>query len=99
MRRKLAVLAGLALGVTLVRALTRRRRAVPLERPADPRTEELRRKLAASRETRVEPPAPEVTVEERPALPTAIDEARRRVHAEARRSIDDMERSGEPPTE
>jgi hypothetical protein len=110
MQRKFAFLAALAIAVAALRTLWHRRvpRSPVVEPALDPRAEELRRRLAASREARAEPedPAPEVAV-----LPPAaiqrdatadvepagveIDEARRRVHEEARQAIDEMRRSGD----
>jgi hypothetical protein len=87
-RRKLALAVGAATGAVAAVLLRRR----PATEPAtDERTEDLRRKLAEAREAEssaepaVAEPEPEVDVEE----------ARRRVHEEARAAVDEMQRSGE----
>lgn len=68
--------------------LLRRRPAKEAE--PDARTEELRRKLAEAREAEPsEPAAPE------PEPEVDVEEARRRVHEEARAAVDEMQRSGE----
>jgi hypothetical protein len=85
-RRKLAFALGLLLGLAFVRLFRARRR--PEQGDADPRAEELRRKLVESREdAAAEPPRDAADVEE----------ARRRVYEEGRATAEEMRRSGEPP--
>jgi hypothetical protein len=110
MQRKLAFLAGLAVALAALRTIWRRRLpSDPVaEPPLDPRAEELRRRLAASREALGDraDPAPEVAmppptdvgrdaVENAEPTDAEIDEARRRVHDGARQAIDEMRRSGD----
>ena len=116
MKRNLALLAGAAAGaVALVGALRRRARSEPGAQPsasADPRAQELRRKLAAARDAAAEEDAfaepavgEDAMPEERPTRadnPVAsadadIDEARRRIHEQGRSAAADMRRSGEEP--
>jgi hypothetical protein len=89
MRRLLAWLVGAAGGVAAYRALTRRRPARALPRPAgsDPRAEELRAKLAESREAAL-PGEPE------PASAEGPEERRQHVHERGRAALDEMHRDG-----
>jgi hypothetical protein len=117
MKRKLAVLLGLAALVVLVRALVRRRSALHAAGGGDPRAEALRRKLADRRgrfqgalESASDAPGPpEPDPGETAALPdepvvqgaadedsaSSVDEARRRVHDEARAALEDMRRASD----
>jgi hypothetical protein len=100
-----ALIAGAAAGALAAAVLLRRRR--PPERPApadaDPRADELRRKLAEARQASAEEDEveaaeriSETTVEEAPAPPADEFEAmRRRVHEEAQRAAEEMKESGE----
>ena len=97
MRRILAFLAALAAGATLVELFRRRRSTgakVP-ERTADERVDELRRRLADRRESE---PGTETEPEAEPPpdapLPP-VDDARRRVHDEARTTLEEMRRQGQ----
>lgn len=90
MRRFLAWAAGAAGGLAAYRAVARRRPAVvsPPPQPAvDPRAEELRARLDATRTAEPEP-APAPPVAETP------DERRARVHEQGRAAVDEM-RQGE----
>lgn len=96
MRRLIGWTAGLAGIAALARLLATRRSRRDAQAPApsfpvpDP-AEELRRKLAETREQPAEAPA-------EPAAPTGtIDERRARVHAKAREALDAMEALQEPP--
>jgi hypothetical protein len=87
-RRILALAAGVLAGLAAIELLRRRRAArgsAPGADP-DPRTEELRRKLAVTAEPAEPPPEPQPDV----------DAARRLVHEEGRAAIEEMERTGEP---
>jgi hypothetical protein len=86
-RRKLALAAGAVAGAVAT-VLLRRRPAS--EKEPDARTEELRRKLAEAREAE---PAASAAPEPEPEVD--VEEARRRVHEEARAAVDEMQRSGE----
>jgi hypothetical protein len=96
-RRFVAFLLGVAAGLALVGVL--RRRKVPESgwEPSDPRAEELARRLADSRSAgehaglEAEGPEPESSVGEE------LDDARRRVHDEARDAVEEMRRSGGAP--
>jgi hypothetical protein len=102
-KRKAALLAG-AVGGALAALLVRGRRAQTP--PADPRADDLRRKLAEAREGAADESdfeaagmGPETIVEpETPGEEEAedVDELRRRVHDEARAAADEMRRSGGP---
>lgn len=89
-------MAGLAGIAALARLLAARRAHldVPASAPAPPvpdPAEELRRKLAETREQPAEAPA-------EAAAPTeTIDERRARVHAKAQEALDAMEALQEPP--
>jgi hypothetical protein len=86
-RRKLAFALGLLLGLAFVRVYRGRRRTE--QGDADPRAEELRRKLVESREdAAAEPPHDEAA---------DVEEARRRVYEEGRATVEEMRRSAEPP--
>ena len=91
MRRLTAWIAGIASGVVAYR-FWRRRQATDVapspEAPVepDPRAEELRVKLAETREAEPEP-EPEPAAEPEPESP---EERRRRVHEEGRAALDEM---------
>lgn len=107
MRRNAALLAGVAAG-TVAAVLLRRRRAPEAEpgagEPADPRAEELRRKLAQARDEAADEDdfeaagmAAEAMVEDEPRPPPTqgeVDETRRRVHEDARAAAEEMRRPG-----
>ena len=95
MRRLFGWMAGLVGIAALARLLATRHarleataRAPALPAAPDP-AEELRRKLAESREQPTGAPAPAAT--------GTIDERRARVHAKAREAVDAMEALQEPP--
>ena len=99
MRRLLTWLSGAVGGIALYRLLTRRR--VPLPEPvapgpqADPRADELRARLDASRplvDAREEFEGGEQPVD---AVDLDPEERRRRVHEEGRTAVEDMRRSSE----
>jgi hypothetical protein len=100
-RRLLTLLSGAIAGFGLYRLLARRRpapvdEAPPLEPepPEDPRAEELRRRLAEARtmvEEREEFEAAETPVDRAEPAPE-VDERRRRVHDEGRRTAERMRR-------
>lgn len=110
MNRKLTLLAGVGAGAVTVLAFLRRRNRQLYDVAADPRAEELRRKLAEARDTAVDEEdfeaagmAGETILEEdRPVRPAAamsggdVDDARRRIHEEARRAAEEMRRSPGP---
>jgi hypothetical protein len=90
--RRIAVLAAGILAAVAVGRLLRRRRAARSAEPAaevDPRSEELKRKLAVTRE----PVAPD------PEQGPDADEARRLVHDEARATIEEMRRAEGAPSD
>ena len=103
MRRNLALLAGVAAG-TVAGVLVRRRAAAgsALAPPADPRAEELRRKLAQARDEAADADefeaagmGAETLVEEEPHGATRapaenVEEERRRIHEEARATAGEM---------
>src|SRR5436305_13236897 len=97
MRRPLTLLSGALAGFGLYRIASRRRRPAfeaPVEPAEDPRAEELRRKLAEAREIveeREEFEAAETTVDQAEAAPE-VDERRKRVHDEGRRTAERMRR-------
>jgi len=99
--RKKATLIGGAIAGAVGAVLLRRRHAQPaLETEPDPRTEELRRKLAEAREAaehedefQAAGMGAETIVEEAPE--PDVDEARRRVHEAGRATAEDMRRAGE----
>ena len=95
MRQRLAFLAGLLFGAALTGLLRRARPRAP-KRGQDPRAEELRRKLAESREEApapdAEPPRP-TTAPAAEAVEASVEEARRRVHERARSAAEEMRRS------
>ena len=111
MRRNTALLAGAALGTLgalVVRRLTGGLTAGSTGTlSSDPRADELRRKLAEAREEAADEDEFEaagmsgealVEDEPRPDRETGqVDEARRRVHEQARAAAEEMRRSGEPP--
>jgi hypothetical protein len=100
-RRPLTVLSGAIAGFGLYRLVSARRRrpayepaSPPPEPPVDPRADELRRKLAEARtivEERDEFEAAETPVDRAEAAPE-VDERRRRVHEEGRRTAQRMRR-------
>lgn len=98
MRQKLTFALGLGLGLALVRLFRRRRHRPAEPAPADPRAQELRRKLAETREAPGGEPSPALP-DQPPAGAGEIDEARRRVHEEGRAAVEEMRRMGdrEPP--
>ena len=98
MRRLLTLLSGAIAGFGLYRLLARRRSAPVYEAPpeaeppADPRAEELRRKLDESRavvDERDEFESAETTVDAVEPIPDP-DERRAAVHAEGRTAVDRM---------
>ena len=98
MRRPFTLLSGAAAGFGLYKLVAARRRAAVLEGPPepreDPRAEELRRKLAESRtmvEEREEFESDETPVDRAEPEPK-VDERRRRVHDEGRRTAERMRR-------
>jgi hypothetical protein len=111
-RRNLLLLAGAAAGALGAYVLGRRGATVPGAGPgADPRAEDLRRKLAEAREAVPDEEdfeaagmAGETQIEEQspPINPAAamsggdVDEVRKRIHEEARRSAEEMKRT--PPS-
>ena len=110
MRRLLAWLAGGVAGATALRVLRARLRkpAPPPTPERDPRAEELRRKIAQAREAAADEEefeaagmGPETILEEKPAPAPGtpgedVEEARRRVHEEARAAAEEMRRSAGP---
>jgi hypothetical protein len=108
-RRKVALLLGLAAVVALVRLLLRRAPRAPAERAPDPRAQALAEKLADSR--RADPgaageriptsaPAGAVPAASEPGAPDAqagqeVEAARERVYEEGRAALEEMRRSGE----
>jgi hypothetical protein len=98
LKRIAYVLGGFALGIVLRRLFRRRRVAADTRsaRPAaDPRAENLRRRLAASREGALEETpetAPPGSVGEGAG---DVDAERRRVHERGRRAADEMRGSAE----
>ncbi len=103
MRRTVAVFTGVAAAGVAAALLRRRKRPEPAAAPGiDPRAEELRRKLAQARETAAEEDelgaevALDAVVEERPTREDQrddVDEARRRIHEDARAAAEEMRRS------
>ena len=98
MRRPLTVLSGAIAGFGLYRLVASRRHRPAYEAPpepsADPRAEELRRKLAESRplvEEREEFESTETPVDRAEPAPE-VDERRRRVHEDGRRTAQRMRR-------
>ena len=100
MRRLLTLLSGAIAGFGLYRLLTGRRSAPVYETPAepepreDPRADELRRRLAEARTMvaeREEFEAAETPVDRAEPAPE-VDERRRRVHDEGRRTAERMRR-------
>jgi hypothetical protein len=89
-RRKIALLLGLAAVVALVRLLLRRAPRAPAETAPDPRAQALADKLADSRRADVGAPAEETQA---PAL--EVEAARERVYEEGRAALEEMRRSGE----
>jgi hypothetical protein len=99
-RRLLTLLSGAIAGFGLYRLLSGRHRAPVYEGPPepeprdDPRAEELRRRLAEARtivEEREEFEAAETPVDRAEPAPE-VDERRRRVHDEGRRTAERMRR-------
>jgi hypothetical protein len=105
-KRNVALLAGAAAGAVGAFVLRRRRSVAAGASGADPRAEELRRKLAQAREAAADADdfeaagmGPETLVEEEPSTagpPADVDEERRRVHDEARAAADEMRRGDGP---
>src|ERR687888_1686601 len=101
MRRPLTLLSGAVAGFGLYRLVAARRRAPVVEGPPpaperheDPRAEELRRRLAESRtmvEEREEFESAETPVDRAEPAPK-VDERRKRVHEEGRRTAERMRR-------
>ena len=98
MRRPLTLLSGALAGFGLYKLLAGRRPAPVFERPSEPRedarAEELRRKLAESRtivEEREEFESAETPVDRAEPAPE-VDERRKRVHDEGRRTAERMRR-------
>jgi hypothetical protein len=100
MRRLLTLLSGAIAGFGLYRLLARRRPAPVFEEPPapepreDPRAEELRRRLVEARtmvEEREEFESAETPVDRAEPAPE-VDERRRRVHDEGRRTAERMRR-------
>jgi hypothetical protein len=93
--RKLVFLLGLVLGASLFELLRRRRGEAPA---ADPRADELRRKLAESRAETASDSEPDPglvsRVEDRPAPagPEDVEALRRRVYEEGRTAAEQMRR-------
>jgi hypothetical protein len=98
-RQKLAFLVGLATGLALVRLLRGRRSRAPEEPRPDARAEELRRRLAETRSAPEPEPVPAETLVEPPAPAgePGLDDARKRVHEDARSAAEEMRRSAEKP--
>jgi hypothetical protein len=98
-KRRLAFLGGIAVGLAaLWRSIRRRPRGWgEPEAPTDPRAEDLRARLDESRpvvEDREEFESAETTVDAVDAVPDP-DERRRAVHAEGRAAVDRMRGDGE----
>src|SRR2546423_4540460 len=98
MRRPLTLLSGALAGFGLYKLLAARRQAPVFEGPPEPRedarAEELRRKLAESRtivEEREEFESAETPVDRAEPAPE-VDERRKRVHDEGRRTAECMRR-------
>jgi hypothetical protein len=99
MDRRLAITTGgLALAVAAIWRRIRRRPPGWVEiEPADPRAEELRRRLEESRpvvEDREEFEGAETTVDAVEATPVDPEARRRAVHAEGRSAVDEMKGTG-----
>ena len=98
MQRRLAFLGGIAVALAALWRTIRRRPAGWVEiEPADPRAEELRRRLEESRpvvDDREEFEAAETTVDEVEAPPEDPDARRRAVHAEGRSTVEEMKGTG-----
>ena len=99
MRKKAALLGG-AIAGAVGAVVLRRRRGQTVEPEADPRADELRRKLAEAREAaehedefQAAGMGAETIVEEAPE--PDVDEARRRVHEAGRAKAEEMRESGE----
>ena len=108
MRRKIALLLGLAAVVALVRLLRRRAPRAPVETAPDPRAQALAEKLADSRRADVGAPGEETPAPAGPAAPGAteattsgpeaaleVESVRERVYEEGRAALEEMRRSGE----
>lgn len=99
MRRLSVFLIGLAAGLALVGLLRRRRRSgtqTGEATTADRRAEELRQKLAESRETGGDtgPAGAEAEPQPEHAGGEEVDRARRAVHREAQDALDEMRQAG-----
>ena len=104
MRRLLVLLAAAAAVFALVRLLSRRAASTDAGAPdvatADPRAEELRRKLAEARAVVDEQEADavaEIPVDEAQPGPPNVDERRRLVHEQGRAIAERMRGGGETP--
>ena len=84
MRRLLGWVAGAVGGITAYRFLRRQHMTEPAPAEPDARADELRAKLAESRDAEAKPVA-----EEQPE-PESPEDRRRRVHEEGRATLDDM---------
>ena len=95
--RKKATLIGGAIAGAVGAVLLRRRHAQPaLETEPDPRTEELRRKLAEAREAAEHEDEFEAAgMGGETIVEPDVDEARRRVHEAGRAKAEEMRESGE----
>jgi hypothetical protein len=89
-RRKIALLLGLAAVVGLVRLLLRRAPRATAETAPDPRAQALAEKLADSRRADVGSPGQETRAPAR-----EVEAARERVYEEGRAALDEMRRSGD----
>lgn len=90
MRQRLAFALGLVVGAALPELARRAGRFRQRARAADPRADELRRKLAAARR---EAPA-EPGGDPAEARPVDVEEERRRVYERGRDAVDEMRRAG-----
>jgi hypothetical protein len=100
-RKLVAFVSAAAAGFGLVRVLTRRRARAEarLETPADPRAEELRRKLEESRglaDEREQFESGETTVDAADSAPIDPDDRRRAVHEQGRDTVERMRGSDDP---
>ena len=90
-KKKLAFLVGVAFGLALFELLRRRRPAaeLPPAAAADPRAEELRRRLAQAREETGPEPRESDT-----GAASELERARQAVYEDARATLDDMRGAG-----
>jgi acetyl-CoA carboxylase carboxyltransferase component len=96
-KRIVALLAGITAMAAVMELLRRRRGAAPRRTPVEPpdeRADELRRRLADQREAESTAPA---AAAQAPGVDESlsVDEARRRVHDEARATLDEMRRQAQ----